>query len=338
MNWFLGVDGGQSHTTALIADARGRIVGRGAAGPSNHTREPGGRDRLANALRKSVGEALHTSGLSRTGELKEFKFASAHLAMTGESKDKIGIIRENIRADRLVVGHDAPAALAGALAGGEGVVVLAGTGSVACGEAGLKKKGTKTGEIVEKRRFIRVGGHGYLFGDEGSAFGMVREAISFGLVCEDVGRESELKYSLLDHFKRRSLKAIAQDYYAGEISRDKLASFAAKIGKLADRGCEEARWFIDKTAGQLAVIAIMTATYLGPAQKPLKISYSGGMFNCKRFLRIFAYEIEKELPEAEIVAPRFKSDVGALLLAYRDAGKKMTPALLTNIERTITQP
>ncbi|NDD65978.1 MAG: ATPase, partial [Acidobacteria bacterium] len=127
---YLGIDGGQSHTTALIADGRGRLLGRGGAGPSNHTREPGGRERLIGAVRGSVGEAAREAGLSGDNP----RFVSAHLALTGEPDEKIAIVHEILRAEHLVVGHDAPGALAGALAGGDGIVVLAGTGSVACGE------------------------------------------------------------------------------------------------------------------------------------------------------------------------------------------------------------
>ncbi|HMV49282.1 MAG TPA: hypothetical protein PKD31_16110, partial [Blastocatellia bacterium] len=75
MKYFLGIDGGQSHTTALVADAGGRILGRGAAGASNHTREPGGRERLITAVTKSVGEALAQAGLLKDRSIRDLKFA-----------------------------------------------------------------------------------------------------------------------------------------------------------------------------------------------------------------------------------------------------------------------
>lgn len=121
-NYFLGVDGGQSHTRALVADNQGRILGRGQAGPSNHTREPGGRARLNQALTQAVGAALQEAALLKRQPIAEFKFVSAYLALTGEPEDKLEIVRELLRADQLVVDHDAPGALAGALAGAEGVI------------------------------------------------------------------------------------------------------------------------------------------------------------------------------------------------------------------------
>ncbi|MFN0108093.1 MAG: N-acetylglucosamine kinase [Blastocatellia bacterium] len=323
MNYFLGIDGGQSHTTALIADGNGRILGWGGAGACNHTREPGGRERLITAVTKSVDEALERAGLKTApkGGTAKFKFASAHLAMCGEPEYKIDIVNELLRAEHLVVGHDAPGGLAGALAGGEGVIVLAGTGSVACGE-------TADG------RLVRVGGHGYMFGDEGSAYGITCDAMRVALALQDRGTPGALNDELLAHFKFSSLKEIAEEFYAGLLSRDRLASFAAKVSKVAGRKDPAAIEVLDVAAEALAALAIACVNRLGG--RALKVSYGGGVFKSRLILNAFAEMVLDELPDAEIVAPRFKSEVGALLLAYRQAGKKITPKLLANITETQT--
>jgi N-acetylglucosamine kinase-like BadF-type ATPase len=325
MNYYLGVDGGQSHTTALVADGRGRILGRGQAGPSNHTREPGGPERLKDAITQAVGAALQQADLLKRKTLGEFRFASAHLALCGEPEYKIEIVQALLRAENLIVGHDAPGALAGAFAGGDGIIVLAGTGSVACGEAA-------TG--VGQRTFVRVGGHGYMFGDEGSAFAIARGALANALTLQDYGAENELQAALLKHFRRPNLKAIAEDFYAGELSRDRIASFAARVGKLAEQGDDLACGLIDKAAYELARMAMVIARQLGLTQKLVNISYGGGVFNSRRLLARFAAEITIELPHSRIIAPRFGPEVGALLLAYRQAGKKINVALLANITET----
>ena len=51
---FLGIDGGQSHTEAVIADGGGNILGRGIGGASNHAEVPGGRLRLQKAIGDSI--------------------------------------------------------------------------------------------------------------------------------------------------------------------------------------------------------------------------------------------------------------------------------------------
>ena len=326
MKYFLGIDGGQSHTTALIADGNGRILGQGSAGASNHTRAPGGRERLIAAVTKSVSEALENAGLlkkpskSKTPNgLADFKFASAHLAMTGEPEDKVEIVNDLLRADQLFVGHDAPAALAGALAGREGVIVLAGTGTVACGETAGGK-------------FAQVGGHGYMFGDEGGAFSIAKDALSVALMMEDCGRPMALSKELLAHFKRPTLKAIAEDFYAGELSRDRLASFAVRVDKLAKRKDPAAIEILDVAGEALAAMAVSCVNRLELFKG--KISFGGGVFKNRLVRDVFEEIVMAELPDVEIAAPQFGPEIGALLLAYRQAGKKITPPLLAHIAET----
>ncbi|MEO8074430.1 MAG: hypothetical protein ABI686_14415, partial [Acidobacteriota bacterium] len=86
---FLGVDGGQSHTEAVIADENGKILGRGFGGASNHAEHPSGRERLRNAVLASVGEALKNAGLISP---EKIVFAAAHFGMTGGADFKQEII------------------------------------------------------------------------------------------------------------------------------------------------------------------------------------------------------------------------------------------------------
>ncbi|MFN0087709.1 MAG: N-acetylglucosamine kinase [Blastocatellia bacterium] len=322
MGYFLGIDGGQSHTTAIVADARGNIVGRGRAGASNHTREPGGRERLVRAVNKSVGEALGHAGLLKKKTVAEFRFTSAHLAMTGEPEDKVDIVRELLSAEYLEVGHDAPAALAGALGGEEGVIVLAGTGSVACG-------------MTVDGRFVRVGGHGYMFGDEGGGFAIAREAFQTALRNQDRDEPCALVPVLLSHFKRKTIKEIIEDFYTGRLSRDRLASAATRIGWLAERDeILSAQEILDHAACVLAEMAVVTALRLEFAERPIRISYGGGVFRNTRVLTRFAAEISIWLSHTQIVKPRYLPEIGAVILAYRQAGKSTTARLLANLGTT----
>lgn len=322
--YYLGIDGGQSHTTALIANAEGFIVGRGVSGPSNHTGEPGGRERLERAVSESVSDALRVANLMERGFIGDFHFHSAHLAMTGEPEDKLDVISHLLNAEHLIVDHDAPGALAGALAGGNGVIVLAGTGSVAYGEVQLSPQNV---------RQASVGGKGYMFGDEGSGFWLGKESLRLALRLEEreLPEGETLCTALLTHFKRDSLKAIAEDFYTGVISRDQLASFTTRLDRLARQGDEIALRFFQQAAEDLAELAEATVLKLGATRRRVQVSYGGGMFNSKLLLRQFKTTVKQLLPKAQIVAPHFGPDEGALLLAYRNAGKKISKQLLKNL-------
>ncbi|CAN5635307.1 hypothetical protein BH24ACI1_BH24ACI1_21610 [soil metagenome] len=166
---FLGVDGGQSHTEAVIADENGNVLASGFGGASNHAEHPGGRERLRNAILNSVGEALKNANLP---PVEKTIFTAAHFGMTGGADYKEEIINETVTAEHLIVGHDAPTALFGATAGEPGIVVVAGTGSVIYGE-------NKRGETT------KIGGLGYLFSDEGSGFWLALQTIRLAIKEQD---------------------------------------------------------------------------------------------------------------------------------------------------------
>ncbi len=91
--------------------------------------------------------------------------------------------------------HDTPIAHAGALAGRPGIVVIAGTGSVVYGR---KEDGSSS----------TLGGWGYLFGDEGSAFAIARDALATLMRAHDDGDRSldEAARAACDFFGAASLR------------------------------------------------------------------------------------------------------------------------------------
>src|SRR5450759_5038585 len=117
MRLFLGVDGGQSGTTAVIGDETGQILGTGEAGPCNH------------AAAGSVGAACAQAGLDAAA----VRFEAACFGMSGGPDDKREILAATLRVERLVVTNDAVIALAGATSTGQGIITIAGTGSIAFG-------------------------------------------------------------------------------------------------------------------------------------------------------------------------------------------------------------
>src|SRR4030095_13796981 len=122
MRLFLGVDGGQSGTTAMIGDETGRILGTGEAGPCNHAGHGGGRGKLERAVAGSVGSACAQAGL----DAATVRFEAGCFGMSGGPDDKREILAAILRVDRLLVTNDAVIALAGAPRSGGGVIDLSG--------------------------------------------------------------------------------------------------------------------------------------------------------------------------------------------------------------------
>jgi N-acetylglucosamine kinase-like BadF-type ATPase len=315
---YLGIDGGQSHTEAVISDGEGNLLGRGRGGPSGHAEQPGGLERVRRAVTESVEGALRSAGL---GSIKETEFAFAHCAMTGDGDFKEEPFRALLRALHLRVGHDAPAALAGATGGEAGVVVIAGTGSVAHGE---KQNGES----------LRIGGWGYIFGDEGGGFWTALQGMRRAMLAEDgLAEPTALGPLALEHFNSPDLMSLAMGVYGDRISRDLFASFAEKVHTAAAGGDRAAREVIREGAGYLAALSSAVARRLDLSERETRVACVGGVFRSDLVREEFARALGEQHPSARIIPVRFDPAIGALLLAYREAGRERTESLLTNLER-----
>src|ERR1035438_1666084 len=101
MKLFLGVDGGQSGTTALIGDETGRILGEGEAGPCNHAGASEGRGKLERAVEGSLREAGRAAGLDTAAVY----FEAACFGMSGGPEDKQEILQKILRTGRIKIGR-----------------------------------------------------------------------------------------------------------------------------------------------------------------------------------------------------------------------------------------
>lgn len=163
MSFFLGIDGGGTGCRAVLADAQGRVLGRGAAGPANiavQTEIP-----LANILaaaRAALDQAGH-QGLDRLTAVLGLAGAN----VTAQARELHALLP--FRRTRIVT--DAVTAATGALGGQDGIVVAMGTGSVFAVQAG-----------GETRQY---GGRGFMLGDEGSGAVLGRALLAEALRAED---------------------------------------------------------------------------------------------------------------------------------------------------------
>lgn len=312
---FLGLDGGQSHTEAVVADAGGRVLGRGHGGPSNHVEAPGGRERLTRAVVESVGGALGAAGL---GEVASTRFAAAHFAMTGEADFKHDILASIIQADRLDVSHDAPAALAGATAGRAGIVVIAGTGCVAYGENAQGQS-------------MRCGGFGFVFGDEGGAFGLARDAARACMRALDHGAgPTPLVRTLCARFDVDDLRLMPMRFYNAKLSRDEIAAAARDVLEAAERGDALAMDAVQ--AGVSTLVDLVQAVACALDMEAPDVRRAGGLFGNAHWRTTFDAQLAQALPRAVPAAPLLGPSEGAVLLALRAAAVTITPDVVGRLE------
>jgi N-acetylglucosamine kinase-like BadF-type ATPase len=306
---FLGVDGGQSGTTALIGNETGRVIGAGHAGPCNHARAGEGRERFIAAVRDSVGAALAQIGGVSSAVKRSFE--AACFGFSGGPEDKEDLTRQLVRAERYVITHDAWIALEGATAGGPGIIVIAGTGSIAFGRN-------------EQGRAARAGGWGYAFGDDGGAFDLVRQALRAILRQEEGwGPPTALRELLLAGAEARDAHELMHRCYTDEYPRARVASLAVLVDRAAGAGDAVAQEILKGAAQSLATLLGAVRGQLFRPGETVQVSSTGGVFRSHVLRERFRMLAELE-DGNRLAPPRYPPAAGALIEAFRAAGVECT--------------
>lgn len=309
--FFLGVDGGQSSTTALIADETGRVLGMGSAGPCNHVGGAEARRKFLDAIGGALRQACAHAGL----DAATIAFRAACLGFSGGAHDKTELVHEAIRAEHFDISDDAVIALAGATEGQPGIITIAGTGSISLGRNAAGKR-------------ARAGGWGYVFGDEGGAFDLTRQAVRVILrVEEGWGAPTALLPMLLRETGAHSANELMHRMYTPEFPRPRIAGLSKVVNEAAEQGDMIARQLLHRAAQELATITAAVRTQLFEEHEPVRIAHIGGLFHSD-ILRTRFCELVALHEAVRVGPPAYGPAAGALLEAFRAAG---VTAKLSNV-------
>jgi N-acetylglucosamine kinase-like BadF-type ATPase len=306
-DYFLGVDGGQSSTIAMIGDEHGRVVGWASAGPCNHVGASEGRAKFLRVMRECLANAATKAGLNA----EKPKFKAACLGMSGGPDDKAALLAELIDAEHVIVTHDAKIAWAGATEGEPGIIVIAGTGSIAYGE-------NAHGETA------RAGGWGYIYGDEGSGFDIARQALRAALrEHEGWGPRTALTPAVVELTESTDTNDALHRLYTTEWPRQRVAEIAIAVDRIAGEGDPVATDILRNAAQQLALLAASVRRQLWNDER-IHVSWIGGVFQSQILLDRFRTLVTLD-GETEAAPPRRSPAAGALILAYRASGRPLLP-------------
>lgn len=290
---FLGVDGGQTGTTALVGDEHGRVTGHGRGGTCHE---------LEAAIRDCVGQAA--------GSL-DVPFRAACLGFSGGTGGKEPILRQLLTVETMTLTTDMTIALTGATNGRPGIITNAGTGTFAFGRNAAG-------------RTARAGGWGYLFGDEGGAFDTARQALRAILrQHEGWGPPTALHDRLLAETGARDANDLLHCFYAPEWPRPRIAALAKLVDAVALEGDPVAIGILDRQAAELAGFVRGVHGQLFQPGDPVPVAIVGGVWRSRRLRESFTARIA-EIPGAEVTDPVYGPAAGALLDAYRSAGLAVT--------------
>lgn len=319
----LGIDGGGSHTRAWIAHEDGTVVGRGMAGASNVY------SLGVDASRRVVVEAVTAAwrAMGAPGERPcGFRAVFAGMAGAGAFEDQralaaalaadFGLDPANCRVD-----HDLRVALAGALGGRPGAVLVAGTGSACFGS-------TREGQTW------KAGGWGVQLDDGGSGHWLGMQGLRAVIRAADGrGVSSSLVASLQARLGMREPRAIIRALASGELPRETVAALAPDVLASAEAGDEVAEVIVARGADELAAMAAAVWRSLNLQTDPeAALAGTGSVLEKSLIYRkACARALAATIGGLTLQEPHLPSVAGAVLLALQVAGIKPEGATMARL-------
>ena len=268
--WCVGVDLGGTWIRTVAVDS---------PGPRRQAKLPSpGLDGLGDSLRR-----LWRRWAIRRGDVRSLVVASRGVWTDAERRRLARRLRDLAR--HVTVIADVEAAYLGALGDRAGILLLAGTGSMALGGNG-------------RGRWARAGGWGPLLGDEGSAFWIGREWLRATMPTTGFARA------------RRFLRS------ADPVAR--IASLAPAVLRAARRQPGDARQIIARSQEALASLIVQVARELRLGA-PVPVSWSGGLLADSRFRAGVWRAARRRGVVLSPARPQRSAVVAAVLLAERVA-------------------
>jgi len=234
MSVLLGVDAGGSHTTAAVADGHGTIQVRADGGPG--AMRPGAAAEAARAIVETCRDALVKAEREPQGDVLVVGAAGV-----GRETERLALqaaLEETGLAPRVAVTTDAAIALQAGFGDGAGIVLIAGTGSIAWARL---PGGTQA----------RAGGLGPTLGDQGSGYHLGRQGLrAVGLALEGSGRPTQLTDRILTWVHVPALPELVAWASAADVPG--VAALAPLVLDAAREGDAVASALVDVAADHLA--------------------------------------------------------------------------------------
>jgi N-acetylglucosamine kinase-like BadF-type ATPase len=261
----LGIDGGGTTTVAWLAEPGCHVLGRGTAGPSNA--KAVGWEAARGALDAAIRGAFHAAGLT-TSPVDVICLGLAGFDRPDDRKILTAWANEASWARRVVMVNDGDLVVAAGTPEGWGIGVIAGTGSIAVG----RTKDGRTG---------RAGGWGHLIGDEGSAYGVVLDALRLvarradGRDPQPPGRDT-LTERLCAALGVIEASQIVTTIYSPGFSRTRIASLAPEVLAACAEVPKTGEQLLIPAGAALAETVAAVARSLGWTSGVLPLAMAGG--------------------------------------------------------------
>jgi len=305
----LGIDAGGSKTVALLADADGEVLAEGRSGGAN----------LRTHGELTVEKTLHAV-IDQVLDPRADRPQAVCLGVAGvDREDDAATIRGIMRRlgfrERTLIVNDALIALVAGAGEPKGMVIVAGTGSIAYG-------------VNAEAVAARSGGWGPVLADEGSGYWIGRHAlVAIMRHADGRGPRTALTPMVLEHLGLSRPDDLVNEVYEGAERRQLVATLGQIVEQARAGGDAVAAEILRRAAIELVDAAASVVTRLEMRGDVFQTFLSGGMFKSIPWL---ANQVSSRLLE---VAPRATTSllgaepaIGAVTLARAEAvGRARVP-------------
>jgi N-acetylglucosamine kinase-like BadF-type ATPase len=301
MSYFLGFDGGGTKTDCVLLDANRGVAGEGRGGPGNPLRC--GYEQTFSSLREAAAQAIAAAKI-RSSDVTHVCAGLAGAGRKSVIRRVMVFLANEFPSAIAQVTTDFEAALEAAVGSGPGVILIAGTGSVAYGR-------NAAGETA------RAGGYGPWIGDEGSAFEIGRRAVSAVAHARDAGARPTLLADMIPI----ALGCPDWDDLILQIMNtpdEVFPKLFPVVAEAAEREDGVAKGILSDSAVRLARLAQTVVRRLGLAEQQFPLVKSGGVFGRSAALdaQVDA-ALASAAPRADVSRLEISPALGAARLAAR---------------------
>jgi N-acetylglucosamine kinase-like BadF-type ATPase len=298
--WIIGIDGGGTKTQAAIGDLSGHVAAVATGDSANPLSRPWAD--VEETIRGLIQELLKRANIGKE------EVDALYIGLGGADRPAVSSKIESAFArewqGRLFIDNDAVAALYSGTWGKPGVVLIAGTGSIAYA-------------VDHNNRRYRVGGWGYLLGDEGSGYDLGRQGAIAVLRAFDGRGEATLLTSLmLAHYGLAAPDELIAQIYGSENPRKELGVCSRIVEHAANQGDAVAMNIISHSAHSLVEMVEACHAKLGEA---LPVVLAGGLLTTETRMR---QELRK-IASFAMCTPTVPPVIGALVAGMRRVGHQL---------------
>ncbi len=302
MSFYLGIDAGGTKTESAVSNGV-ELLGQAVVGSCKLSRV--GEEEAAHNLRLAIINSCESARVSPKA-IRRVCVGTTGASIAGVTAWMERVIHELVPGEVKVAGDHIIAHRA-AFGDMPGVLVIAGTGSIAYGRN-------------EKGETARAGGWGPVVSDEGSAFWIGREAVSAALREHDRASANGLLSTIA-----KCWKVTSPDELVKMANMERGAHFselASAVADLADKGHATAQTVIARAGRELAELAGAVIMRLWPPNTVVRVALAGGVLHGSSLIRrTFQESIRATHSNAAVSFAYVRPVLGALALAAQQGAR-----------------